>query len=353
MCLVTGSRAKRIEMLAFVVIPMCIGIAATGCARPRGVVFEPIEPPRVWPAPPDRPRLRLVGTIASSADLKAGLTFKEGFLTKLRGPRPPIRFSRPQAIAIREPDLVAVADAGGSAVHILDLTERTHVMVSGWDDERFAIPVGIVWVGGRLFITDAKRGEVIELNAQGGYHGRFGGPVLQRPVGIAYVALRNQLYVVDGGAGHVVVFDLAGKLVRTFGQVGTKKGQFNHPTHIGCAGDKLLVADSGNFRVQVMDLDGNCLRTIGQKGDGAGDFALPKGVAFDNQGHIYVVDAQFENVQIFNADGQLLMAFGSEGRELGRFWLPAGIAIDSLDRIWVADSGNRRLEVFQALGSAS
>ena len=85
---------------------------------------------------------------------------------------------------------------------------------------------------------------------------------------------------------------------------------------------------------------------IGQKGDGAGDFSLPKGVAFDGEGHIYVVDAQFENVQVFDTSGRLLLAFGEEGNGRGAFSLPAGVAIDEGDRVWVADSGNRRVCVF-------
>ncbi|MCH7632502.1 MAG: 6-bladed beta-propeller, partial [Planctomycetes bacterium] len=114
-------------------------------------------------------------------------------------------------------------------------------------------------------------------------------------------------------------------------------------------GDKLLVSDSGNFRVQLLDLEGRPIRTIGQKGDGAGDFSLPKGVAFDSEGHIYVVDAQFENVQVFDSAGQLLMAFGREGTDLGAFWLPSGLTIDDEDRIWVADAGNRRVQLFTYL----
>ena len=102
----------------------------------------------------------------------------------------------------------------------------------------------------------------------------------------------------------------------------------------------------------MLDLDGRCLKTIGQKGNGAGDFALPKGVAFDSEGHLYVVDSQFENVQIFDSEGRLLLAFGREGRDLGEFWLPTGIAIDDKDRIWIADGGNRRIQVFVYLGAS-
>ncbi len=324
-----------------------------GCARPRGVLFSPIDPPRVWPPPPDKARIRLVGEISDSTHLKAARSSTEGFLAALRGPRPPIQFSSPHAVALGPGHLVAVADGAGAAVHVIDLLDRTHVVVFGFGDECLGAPVGVAWVENGLFVTDAQRGEVIEFNAQGQYRRRFGGPVLRRPVGLTYVAKRNQLYVVDGGAHCLAVFDLSGELVRTIGGPGVEPGSFNYPTHLCSAGDNLLVADSGNFRVQLLDLDGNCKRTIGQKGDGAGDFALPKGVALDSKGHIYVVDAHFENVQVFDAQGQLLMAFGEEGRDLGQFWLPAGLAIDADDRIWLADSGNRRLQVFQYIRTAS
>jgi sugar lactone lactonase YvrE len=104
-----------------------------------------------------------------------------------------------------------------------------------------------------------------------------------------------------------------------------------------------------NFRVQRFSGDGDFLGMFGRKGDAAGDFALPKGVAVDGNGAIWVVDAQFENVQGFLPDGRLLLSFGGEGQEPGRFWLPAGLAIDDRRRVWVADSYNRRVQVFELL----
>lgn len=325
---------------------------ATGCARPQGMLFEPIDPPKVWPPAPDAPRIRLLGTLSDSRDLRAAQSGMEVFKAALRGRRQPIEFSGPQTVAYRAPGILAVADGAGAAVHLLDLDTRTHTRVAGWDDQRFESPLGVTWADGRLFVADAKRREVVELDSAGGFRGCFGREILERPVGLAYVPERRHLYVVDGGAHQLAVFRLDGTLVTTLGRPGVQPGEFNFPTHVCGAGDRLLLADSGNFRVQLLDLDGRCLRTIGQKGDGAGDFALPKGVAFDTEGHLYIVDAQFENVQIFDPDGRLLMAFGEEGRELGKFWLPAGIAIDDQDRIWVADAGNRRIQVFAYMRAA-
>ena len=342
---------RRAIMVALVAV-VCQTSGMVGCARPRGVLFEPVASPRRWPPPPEQPRITLVGTLSGSADLKAARSAMEGLSAALRGPRPPIRFSSPHGIAIGPGGLVAVADVPGGAVHVMDLATRTHHLISGYADQKLAAPVGVAWVGDRLFVTDGRRHEVIEFGADGSYRRRFGHSELERPVGLAYVPGREQLYVVDGGAHRICVFDLSGSLIGTFGQRGAQPGRYNFPTHIVCRGERLLVADSGNFRVQLLDLDGRCIRTIGNKGDGAGDLPLPKGVAFDRSGHIYVVDARFENVQVFDESGRLLMAFGEEGNGPGEFSLPTGLAIDGEDRVWVADSGNRRLQVFKYIGTS-
>ncbi len=332
---------------------MAVFSVVSGCGRPQGVLFPTIDPPRVWPPQPDTPRIRLVGVLADSGDLAASRSGVEAIKAAFRGPRPPIRFRGPHGVAVRDSRFVAVADASGSAVHVIDLDRREHVMATGFGDQRFMAPVGVSWAGDRLFVTDAQRHEVVELDGDGKMRRRFGADVLERPVGIAYVPALERLCVVDGGQHRLTLFDLSGNVTGTIGRRGAGPGEFNFPTHVCCRGDRLLVSDSGNFRVQLLDLDGTCLQTIGQKGDGAGDLSLPKGVAFDGDGHIYVVDAHFENIQLFDQDGRLLMALGQEGSEPGRFSLPVGLAIDGRDRIWVAESGNRRLQVFEYMRTSS
>ena len=334
------------------VVPFALAVVIatstlTGCAKPRGILFPVLAEPKVWPAPPDPPRIKLVGTLSGSGDLKAEQSATEVFKAALRGPRPPINLIGPHAVVLHKSGVLAVADGQGSSVHLLDLVNRTHVQVTGWGDERLAAPVGVAWLGDHLVVSDAQRHELIELDRTGAFVRSFGADELIRPVGVVYVGARDELYVVDGGAHCLVRFDRSGQVVGKFGTRGAQPGQFNFPTHLAVDRQgRLAVADTGNFRVQLLDLDGAPLAQFGSKGDGAGDFALPKGVAFDSEGHIYVVDAQFENVQVFDAQGRLLLAFGEEGAGLGEFSLPAGLAIDDADRIWVADSANRRIQVF-------
>jgi len=85
---------------------------------------------------------------------------------------------------------------------------------------------------------------------------------------------------------------------------------------------------------------------FGQNGNGSGDFAAPKGLATDQEGHLYVVDALFELVQIFNRQGQLLLAFGGRGNGVGQFMLPRGVFVSAQDKVYVADTYNQRIQVF-------
>ncbi|MCG3136777.1 MAG: hypothetical protein HJJLKODD_00613 [Phycisphaerae bacterium] len=324
-------------------------LLVTGCQQPAGEIFPVIEPAVVWPAPPEATRIRLVGTLSDSRDLKAEQSSSEIFKAALRGPRPPITLAGPHGVALLGDVLLAITDSGAGAVHIIDLRQRTHTVTYGSEEARLAAPVGVVWMGEHLLVSDGQRHEMFEFERTGRLLRRFGETMLVRPVGMAYDATGDELYVVDGGTHTIKVLrGSTGELVRSFGQRGSGAGELNFPTHIAFDGeDRLAVADSGNFRVQLFNRRGELLASIGRKGDGAGDFALPKGVAFDSAGRLYVVDAQFENFQIFDRQGRLLLAVGEEGVGLGQFSLPAGIFIDHNNRIWVADSANRRLQVFE------
>ncbi|HZI55659.1 MAG TPA: 6-bladed beta-propeller, partial [Verrucomicrobiae bacterium] len=84
-----------------------------------------------------------------------------------------------------------------------------------------------------------------------------------------------------------------------------------------------------------------------------GNFVRPKGVAFDNEGNIWVADAAFNNFQIFSPDGHVRMFVGSTGIQPGQFQIPSGIYIDKNNRVYVSDQLNGRVQVFQFLGGTN
>ncbi len=346
-----GLKPGRWVVLA--VPPLLMG----ACARHREPLLVPQDTAMVWPLPPERPRIRLLGEIRGGDDLKPGKSGWQVLRERLH-PREfaPTSLSKPHAIAIGDDDRVYVADQGSASLHVMDLNRRTHRVVTDAGSGPLRSPSGVTVAGPSVFVSDAVLGDVMEYSLAGDFVRRLG-VKLVRPDGIVYCPKNDRLYVVDTGDHRVAVLGRSDENeggwseVDSFGSRGTGEGMFNFPTDITyhpLLG--IVVSDTLNFRVQWFTLDGTFVRSIGQKGNGAGDFSLPKGVAVDRYGHLYVVDAQFENVQIFREDGRLLLPFGQEGSDLGAFSLPSGIAIDGHDRIWVADSYNRRLQVFQYLG---
>lgn len=349
-----GCRSAESGGIAVLVESLAVALAL-GCQASLSPVFPERSSPIVWPPPPDMPRIRYVGELTSQVSLGRRPGGLEALGAVLAGPPRVVAFTTPLAVAA-EGSLVFVSDGsgpGGAGVHVLNLEHRTWVTFREAEGRPLLWPIDVVLAGQWLAVADARRGEVFMFTRDGRFLRALGRGVLQRPSGLAWNAAAGELWVVDAAAHACLVFDGAGGLLRRVGRRGTEAGCFNSP--VGAGGGaweglwRLVVADAMNFRVQVLEPDGAVGRVFGQKGDAAGDFSLPRDVAVDSDGHLYVLDKHFENVQIFDRDGRLLMAFGEEGRGPGQFSLPSSIWIDSQDRIWVADTYNRRVQVFQYL----
>lgn len=352
-----SAACTRIGMFAATLCAMPLLI---GCAEQEEPVFSLAGTKLVWPTPPDRARIRYIGALTGEASLGRKPTALEGARAILTGPPRRAAFATPVAVATMGAR-IAVADPShpsGALVHLLDLDARTAVQLREIGGAPLAWPIDVAARGERLAIADAKRAAVFVTDVSGGGARTIGSGILRRPAAVAWRADGAELWVLDAGAHAILVFDEAGRELRRFGQRGAGLGEFNFPAGLCCpnarAAQKIapmtaIVADSMNFRVQVLGNDGAGLGTFGKKGDAAGDFSLPRDVAMDSAGHVYVLDSQFENFQIFEPDGRLLMALGREGAGRGEFSVPSGITIDDADRIWIADTYNRRVQVFAYL----
>ncbi len=354
-----------------------------GCTQSKPPLLTAPEPAIVWPAAPDQPRVRYVGELRGSTDLRPKPTFAEFWDAVAHGPPAPSMLVTPYAVAVHPDGVrVAVADTGGACVHLFNLATETYERYEGAGSppRRFESPVAVAWVGDTVWVADSRIHALCVLKPLAGHTtktaragtspgpwssdaqprtpaptsapasaGWIGTNQLKRPSGLGYSATNNLVYVSDAGAHAVLAYETDGRLALQFGTHGAGEGQFNCPSQVACASDSIFVIDSLNSRVQRVALDGSPMSVFGRKGDAAGDLALPKGVAADAAGNLWIVDAQFENVQAFMPDGRLLMAFGEEGHGPGQFWLPAGACIDMRNRLWVADSYNHRVQVFQLL----
>ncbi len=211
--------------------------------------------------------------------------------------------------------------------------------------------VGMCLAGSNILITDSYNEAIYKISSAGNSIERF--PVdlnLERPTGIAYSEISDEIWVAETSAHRIRILDRQGNHLRYIGRRGSGEGEFNYPTHIWIDDDgTVYIVDSMNFRVQIFSHRGEYLSSFGKAGNGSGDIARPKGIATDSYGNIYLVDALFHTVQIFDRDGNYLYRFGGQGREEGQFWMPNGIYIDQNNYIYVSDNYNNRVQVFRLI----
>ncbi|MEK7711341.1 MAG: hypothetical protein AAB341_05535 [Planctomycetota bacterium] len=324
---------------------------ASGCASPARPIFEEPSQTFAWPPPPKPARIRYVGQLTGSADLKPARSGLEKLGALLVGKKEPDLLYGPRAV-VCTPDgqRVWIADPGGRCLHLFDLERRKYLKITKAGDAHLLTPVGVcLGPPGSIYVCDSEAAAVFELSDRDGTQvaALHLPEEVDRPAAVYYDSATGEVYVVDVTAHNIKVLDTDGSLRRMIGRRGAEPGEFNFPTAIAADDKNLWIADSGNHRVQAIDRAGEPVATFSQAGDAPGDLALPKSVAIDSTGHVYVVDGRFENVQIFDSEGRLLLFFGEEGTGPGEFWLPGGIFIEPTGRIWVCDSYNRRVQVFQ------
>ena len=253
---------------------------------------------------------------------------------------------------------IIVTDVAASGVHIFDFEQQRYKFLSRRDarkDPMLTPQCVAVDAQDNIYVTDSQAGKVFVFDANGKYRRAIGSlkggeGYFKRPTGIAVDSAAQRIYVTDTLRNKIFVMDMQGSVLQTIGKTGTGDGEFNYPTELRLHGQDLAVVDAINFRVQVFDRSGTFRYAIGKVGDGAGWIFRPKGIGFDSESHLYVVDGAWGVVQIFDEQGQLLYYFGGKGTGAEQFQLPTGLQIDNHDRIYVVDSFNRRVQVFHYYG---
>lgn len=82
-----------------------------------------------------------------------------------------------------------------------------------------------------------------------------------------------------------------------------------------------------------------------------GAMALPRAVALDHSGRVYIADPVDNVIRCYSKDGNLISQWGSAGKDDGQFDFPSGIAVSPDGLIYVADMYNRRIQEFRYDGT--
>ena len=329
-----------------------VAVVLAGCAG------QPLKtPPPVYPPPPAEPRYIYDTSLRSEQDVSAP-TWGDRVLAFIGGGEPSARgFSKPYGIAVKQ-HRIYVTDTQQRAVLLFDLTAHRLQLLGADGPGSLQKPLGIaISSQNEIYVVDGSAKQVKVFDWDGRFVRALGDKqTLQRPSGIALDPQGKRCYVVDTGGvdsdrHHVVVLDSQqGTVISTIGHRGAGDGEFNLPLQAATdAQGRLYVVDGGNFRVQVFDAQGKFVRAFGGIGHFGGQFSRPKGIALDNADRAYVIDTAFGNFQIFDNTGQLLLHVGDRGTGggPGQFMLPSSIAVDEDGRVYVVDQFFRKVDIFR------
>jgi ABC-type Fe3+ transport system permease subunit/DNA-binding beta-propeller fold protein YncE len=161
----------------------------------------------------------------------------------------------------------------------------------------------------------------------------------------------GNIIVLEPHYQRVNVFSPEAELLAQWGKRGTNAGEFTLPRAVAVdsRGEVFVSEYSVLDRVQRFTARGEkLLAGFGYSGTGPGELNRPEGLCVDAQDHLYVADSCNHRIQVFSRDGKLIRAYGKPGKGIGELSYPYDICIDATGRQYVCEFGNSRIQVFDA-----
>ncbi len=162
----------------------------------------------------------------------------------------------------------------------------------------------------------------------------------------------DNVYVFNRGDHPMIVFDSAGKFIRSWGEDTFSRA---HGVTVGPDGT-LWCADDGDHTVRQCTPEGKVLLTIGTPNKPAPyqsgkPFNRPTKVAFGTDGGMYISDG-YGNAKVhrFTAAGKHKSSWGDYGTDPGEFNLVHSVCTDADGKVYIADRENSRVQVFDSEG---
>lgn len=266
----------------------------------------------------------------------------------------PMFFKEATSVAVDSNDNVYVFGRGDHPVIIFD---REGNFLETWGAGEFVRPHGITIDGDdNLYLADDDAHMIEKRTKEGRLIFRLGekgvpaawqeGEPFNRPTHVAINPATGDLFISDGyGNSRVHRYDSDGTHIMSWGEPGSREGQFSLPHNIAMNGtDMVTVCDRENFRLQTFTTDGEYVSQV----HAHRPMAMTDGKGTDT--NLYVAEAGPPPVQegvrglglrvvVMDREGTEITRFGNElgGEGHDQFIAPHGMAVDSEGSVYVAE----------------
>jgi len=270
-------------------------------------------------------------------------------------------FYTPLGLARDHNGNIYVVDAIGGKIIKFDADGKDGKQGSAGE---FILPVGIaIDSKNNVYVSDIGNLRIQKFTAEGEFLSqwrKFEG--LSMP-GAITIDENDIVYIADFLGGQIKTFDVDGNLLETFGEQG-RCGGLDFFVSIALYNNKLYAADLADHRIEIFDLENkqDCPIPFGRRGDlTLGVFESPAGITVDENGTLYVADAENSRVQIFSpecidrvrldsADNTCVKTIGGiQGILPDQLSQPAGLVVTPEGKLYVGDLQLDRIQVFSKM----
>ncbi len=310
-------------------------------------------------------------------------------ITVTREALPAISYSTPQSYIINAIISPLSPTNTGGAISYGQVTTFAGSGIAGSTNAAgiaasFDNPRGIAFDAvGNAYVADANNNKIRKITAAGIVTTFAGSGALGSTNGTGVAAsFFNPSAIAVDASGNIYVAEPSSNLIRKItpaGVVTTFAGSgatgstnatgtaasFNIPSGLAIDGSgNIYVADAGNNKIRKITTAGVVTTFAGSGSQGSTDatgiaasFNIPRGVAFDAVGNMYVAEQGNNKIRKITAAG-LVTTFAGNGSQgstdatgiAASFYLPFGVVVDALGNIFIADIGNNKIRKITAAG---
>jgi len=248
--------------------------------------------------------------------------------------------SHPLAMAVdRDNEFIYVTDTGRNRVNVYTIEGNFLRYIEGSFNYPNALAVDNE---GRLYVGEFRSNNIKVFDGKGILVDVWSGKKIGSPLSPLALDYAGERIYVANRTGEILVLDTKGKLQYKFGAPGNLKGLLSYPNGIAVWGDSIYVSDSGNGRLQVFDVNGEVLRVVSRQDL---PVSVPRGIAVDKRGKIYLADTLGHRVLVLNEYYQIEMELGKNGLSGDKMNFPNDVEIID-NRMYVTDREHGRVLVY-------
>jgi hypothetical protein len=188
--------------------------------------------------------------------------------------------------------------------------------------------------GNKLLVSDSALRAVFVFDENGEELARLSHSSLRKPTALAALS-SQEFFAADIAGNSLLRFNLAGELLRRFGDEGNARGLMLRPMGLALAPDSTLwMTEHGNRRVQAFRA--TPLIFYGATADDS--LRAPTGIVAASDGSVYFTDVVAQRVWHLSAEGKVL----SRWETADDLRAPSGIALDHFENVFVAGENGVR-----------